>query len=92
MTESNGNGRPTSWRDVYELVEGVEERLTKAIEALGHRVSSQELAIRDLQDVNLVRDTRTKAIRDVFGDWRTLALTLVACTQLVLAAYVVISR
>lgn len=96
MDHNTPQGSPTSWRDVYTLVQDVEERISKRMDDIaataGTVANDHEVRIRVLERTDDVASARTKTIVSTVSLGRSTLLTIMSIGSMVVAVISLISR
>lgn len=94
-TPQNG-GNPSSWRDVYTLVQDVESRLTKRMDEIASTASvavqDHEVRIRVLERTDFTSEVRTKTVANTLSLGRSTLLTIMSVGSMVVAVVSLVTR
>lgn len=87
---------PSSWRDVYTLVQDVEQRLTRRMDEIAdtakNAVTDHEIRIRVLERTDLQSEQRNKAIVTGISIGRSTLLTIMTVGSMIVSIIAVLSR
>lgn len=79
------NGNPTSWRDVYDLVNDTKKDIQEDIARLSTQIGDHATRIEVLETERDARTSVRLAIRGTVNNGRTLVMTVIAVAAFVVA-------
>lgn len=97
MTDpSAAQPQPTSWRDVYTLVQDVEARLTNRMDAIAKTASQvandHEVRIRVLEKTDHTAEVRVKTVSNTLSLGRSTLLTIMSVGSMAVAIITALLR
>lgn len=97
MTDTSATQpQPTSWRDVYTLVQDVETRLTNRMDAIAKTANQvandHEVRIRVLEKTDYTAEVRVKTVSNTLSLGRSTLLTIMSVGSMAVAVLTAILR